>query len=66
VVDRSPGKTAVSVLIWATLEEGREAWRGVRMGADLRLRIAVASEAAQGASIYVSPDEQVFVSLGPR
>jgi transposase-like protein len=53
VVGRFPGEMAALVLIWATLEEDRLAWRGVRMDDRLRLRIAEASKVA-GERIDVS------------
>ena len=46
VVRRFPGEMAALVLIWATLEEDRLVWRGVRMDGDLRLRIVEASRTA--------------------
>jgi len=54
VVGRFPGEMAALVLIWATLEEDRLAWRGVRMDADLRQRIAKAARTASTQSIDVS------------
>jgi hypothetical protein len=46
MVGRFPGEMAALVLIWATLEEDRLVWRGVRMDGDLRLRIVEASRTA--------------------
>jgi len=54
VVGRFPGELAALVLIWAKLEEDRLVWRGVRMDADLRQRIAEAARAASTGSIDVS------------
>jgi len=54
VVGRFPGERAALVLIWATLEEDRLAWRGVRMDSGLRQRIAEAARSASTQSIDVS------------
>lgn len=42
------------VLIWATLEEDRLVWRGVRMDDGLRLRIVEATRPAAAEKIDVS------------
>jgi transposase-like protein len=46
VVGRFPGEMSALVLIWATLEEDRLKWRGVRMDGELRLRVIAASRKA--------------------
>jgi len=45
---------AALVLIWATLEEDRLVWRGIRMDSGLRQRIAEAARTAPSASSDVS------------
>jgi len=54
VVGRFPGEMAALVLIWATLEEDRLVWRGVRMDGDLRDRLLRAAQMASDESIEVS------------
>ena len=58
MVGRFPGERAALVLIWATLEEDRLVWRGVRMDGDLRDRILRAAQTA--------PDEIIDVSVLDR
>ena len=54
VVGRFPGEMSALVLIWATLEEDRLRWHGIRMDGDLRARIVQAAREVMGRNIDLS------------
>jgi len=54
VVGRFPGEMAALTLIWATLEQDRMQWRGVRMDANILQAIAKAREEVKSQEIDLS------------